>query len=107
MGEPRRGNDADDRHRAEDDQRDPQHAAGEALRLPLLGTIEQVDERGHEDGRERARGEQLEQHVRHVVRGGEGVAEVGRAENRRDRENAGEADHARGPGGRPHTRGRS
>ena len=60
VGEPRSRDDAHDRHRAEDDQRDPQHAAGEAFRLRFLGTIEQVDKRGHEDSRQRARGEQLE-----------------------------------------------
>src|SRR5512132_1332643 len=101
------GDDADDRHHAQNDQCNSKHAAGEAFGFRLVGTSEQVHERGHEHGRERARGQQLEQHVRDIVRRRERVAQVRRPENCRDRQDAGETDYARRPGGHPHARGRS
>ena len=82
--QPRADDDADDRHHAEHDPRDRQQPAGQLLGAPSLAAPEVVDEGRHEHGRQRARGEQLEEHVRDAVRRLEGVAEVGRAEHRRD-----------------------
>ncbi len=64
---------------AEPDERDPEDPGGQALGLLLVAGLEVVHERRDEHGRERAGGEELEQHVRDRGRGLEGVAEVGRA----------------------------
>ena len=86
----------------ERDHRDAQQPPGQLLGAALVAPVEKADERRDEHGGQRTRGEELEQHVRDRVRRRVGVAEVGRAEDRGDDEDAGEPERPRHRRGDPH-----
>ena len=94
-GEQRCGEHADERQRPQEHHGDAEHPAGHLLRLALLAAFEQLDERGDEHGRERARSDQLEDDVGDRVRRLEGVPEVGGAQDRGDDEDPGKPHQAR------------
>jgi hypothetical protein len=86
--DPRRRDHADDRDRPEHQEGDAEEPPGKPLRLGLVTTVEMGHEGRDENGRERPRGEELEQHVGDRVRRLIGVAEVRRPEHGCDHEDA-------------------
>ena len=85
-------------------ERDAEKSGRQAVGFPIVAAVEELHERRHEHGRQRARGDEFEHHVRHRVRGLEHVAEIRRAEHRGDDEDADQADPASERGDRPHAR---
>ena len=86
------------------DERHAEQSGRQPVGLRVVAAVEELHERRHEHGRQRARGHELEQHVRHRVGGLERVAEVCRAEHRGDDEDAHETEPPRQRGDRTHAR---
>ena len=81
-----------------------QHPRGQALGLGVVAGPEEVDEGGHQDGRERPGGDELEEDVRDRARGLVGVAQVGGAEHGGDHPDLDETDPAGRQRGDAHPR---
>ncbi len=89
--DPGRGDGGQRRHGGQQRGQAPQHGAGDTLRLGPTVAVEHLDQRRHEDGLERAGGDQLEEQVRHRVGGLVGVAQGTPAEHGRHHQHPGEA----------------
>ena len=100
----RGGDDTDDGQRAEPRERDAEQSGRQPVGLTVVAAVEELHERRHEHGRQRAGGHELEQHVRHRVGRLERVAEVCRAEHRGDDEDAHQTEPPRERGDRTHAR---
>ena len=75
-------------------ERDAEKSRRQAVGFPIVAAIEELHERRHEHGRQRARRDEFEHHVRHRVGGLERVPEIRRAEHRGDHEDPDQADPA-------------
>jgi hypothetical protein len=103
-GDGRGEDDADDRDDRHDGQGQAQHARGQPLGLGVVVVPEQVDEGGHQHGREGAGGDELEEDVRDRARGLVGVAEVGGTQDGGDHPDLDEPHPAGGERGDAHPR---
>ena len=100
--EQRREDDTEHGDHAEHGEGVAQQPVGQTIGLGVVAGIDERDERRDEHGRQRTGREQLEQHVRDRVGRLERVAEVGRAQHRRDHEHAHEPGQARYSSDAPH-----
>ncbi len=105
--QPRRADHPDHGDDPESDRGDAEQPRSETFRFALVADVEELDEGRYQHRRERTRGEQLEEHVGDGARGLKAVAQVGRAEDRRDHPHADEADAPGGQGRRAHLGGRA